>query len=285
MRPGDRLDSIGTARTSPLDGAARAYRAAYGDPGAQTGFDDVPRRPRRVRPRLGMDLRTAVSAGLAVLILAVGVLLLDPGRAEQVPLGEVRSLPRASQDAGVDEQDAVAAGEDGSPPAGRVSESAPAAPGDDQPVPTSSPRPGLVVHVVGEVAEPGLVDLAAGMRVADAIAAAGGPTSTADLAALNLAREIADGEQIYVPAPGEEVPVASGADPGSSAEAGRPALVNVNTADAGALEGLPGVGPVLAARIVGHREDHGPFASVDELVEVSGIGDAVLEGLRDLATT
>ena len=135
---------------------------------------------------------------------------------------------------------------------------------------------GVVVDVVGAVAAPGVVRLAQGSRVVDAIAAAGGTTADAQVSALNLARVVVDGEQIAVPRPGEQ-PAAAG----SSAPVGGNDLVDLNTADAAALDALPGIGPVLAERIVSHRED-GPFTTVDELADVAGIGPTLLERLRDL---
>ena len=138
----------------------------------------------------------------------------------------------------------------------------------------------VVVQVVGQVAHPGVVTLAEGSRVSDALALAGGALPTADVQALNLARVLADGEQVVVPKPGEPVPqAAAAAAPGSAASASG-GVVNLNQADAAALDGLPGVGPVLAARIIDWRTQHGRFTSVDELGEVSGIGDKLLEQIR-----
>lgn len=147
------------------------------------------------------------------------------------------------------------------------------------------PEPELIVHVAGQVQRPGIVRLVPGDRVVDAIAGAGGASPEADLAAVNLARPVIDGEQVYVPAPGELPPApASGAGPasGSGSGAGPAAtVIDLNTADAATLDGLPGVGPVLAERIVDWRTEHGRFTSVEELAEVSGIGDKVLSQLRD----
>jgi competence protein ComEA len=147
------------------------------------------------------------------------------------------------------------------------------------------------VHVVGQVNRPGLVRLPAGSRVADAIEAAGGARRGADLAALNLARLVVDGEQVHVPKPGEApaaggtgVPgAAGGVSAGGAGGAGGP-LVSLNTADVAALDTLPGVGPVLAQRIVDWRTEHGRFTSVDELGEVSGIGDKLMSQLRPKVT-
>jgi len=144
----------------------------------------------------------------------------------------------------------------------------------------------LMVHVVGQVRHPGVARLPPGARVLDAVQAAGGATSSADLNHLNLARPVADGEQIVVPKPGESVPGggapgAGGAGAGSAGQGSTSAgsaggLVDLNTADASALDSLPGVGPVLAQRILDWRTQHGRFSSVDELGEVSGIGDKLL---------
>ena len=142
----------------------------------------------------------------------------------------------------------------------------------------------LVVHVVGQVLRPGLVRLRPGARVADAIAAAGGARSGADLTALNLARPVVDGEQVHVPKPGEvpTVPPVAASSPAGDVGvgSGAAAVVDLNTADAAALDTLPGVGPVLAQRIIDWRTEHGRFSSVDELGEVSGIGDKLMSQLR-----
>ena len=144
----------------------------------------------------------------------------------------------------------------------------------------------VVVHVVGQVRRPGVVVLALGGRVGDALAKAGGPLPTADLGALNLARALVDGEQVRVPKPGEALqPPAP--DPSGGAAAGAPGTsgpVNLNTATAAVLEELPGVGPVLAQRIVDWRTEHGRFTSVDELAEVSGIGEKMFAQLQGKVT-
>jgi len=140
----------------------------------------------------------------------------------------------------------------------------------------------LVVHVAGSVAAPGVHELAAGARVVDAIEAAGGLTAEADGARVNLAAPLVDGARVYVPAVGEEPPpVAVGGEPGP-AGAAPTGPVNLNTADAAALEALPGVGPATAAAILEHRTKVGAFTSVEQLLDVPGIGEAKLEALRDL---
>lgn len=131
-------------------------------------------------------------------------------------------------------------------------------------------REPVVVHVAGAVAEPGMVEVPAGARVADAIEAAGGADPGIDLAGVNLARVVADGEQIVVAD-------ADAGDPAAAAD-GR---VDVNRADADALEDVPGIGPVTAERLISHRRDHGPFTSDADLLAVPGIGEATLEQLRE----
>lgn len=137
----------------------------------------------------------------------------------------------------------------------------------------------VVVHVAGAVAGPGVQRLAAGSRVIDAVDAAGGLAADADPSRLNLAAELVDGQQVYVVRVGEVAPaVAAG---GAGPDGGPEPLVDLNTASAADLEELPGVGPATAAAIVDHREQHGPFTSVDSLLDVRGIGDAKLAELRD----
>jgi competence protein ComEA len=145
----------------------------------------------------------------------------------------------------------------------------------------------LVVHVVGQVRRPGVVLLRPGARVRDAVARAGGALSGADLAAVNLARVVVDGEQVRVPRPGEVVSApdaASSGAPGAGAPGSAGGLVNLNTASESALEELPGVGPVLAQRIIDWRTEHGRFTSVDELAEVSGIGEKMFAQLQGKVT-
>jgi competence protein ComEA len=128
----------------------------------------------------------------------------------------------------------------------------------------------LTVHVSGAVAAPGLVRLPAGSRVADAIAAAGGALPDAALGSVNLAAPLADAQHVSVPGAS-----GAGAPPGET-------RVSVNTASPEDLEALPGVGPVLAQRIVEHRDRHGPYRVLEDLLDVAGIGEAKLAVLRDV---
>lgn len=141
----------------------------------------------------------------------------------------------------------------------------------------------LLVHVLGAVVKPGLVELAAGARVVDAVAAAGGFTAEADPAGVNLARPVVDGEQLVVFAVGQVPAPAAAPAPGAPVTdaVGADGIVHLNTADVAALDTLPRIGPALAQRIIDWREANGPFTSVDQLLEVAGIGDAVFGGLAD----
>lgn len=144
--------------------------------------------------------------------------------------------------------------------------------GTPAPAGSSGATPGtVVVHIVGAVAAPGVVRLAAGSRLLDAVAAAGGSSPEADLSAVNLARLLVDGEQVEIPVLGRPTPSGSVAEPATG-----DGLLDLNDASLGELDELPGVGPVIAQRIIDRR----PFTSVDELDEVSGIGPALLERLR-----
>jgi competence protein ComEA len=156
-----------------------------------------------------------------------------------------------------------------------------AAPVAARPTPTPAT---LFVHVAGWVRRPGVYELREGDRVIDAIDRAGGPKKGADLGGLNLAALLVDAQQVLVPRSAPVVPpggtVPTGEVPGTSGTS----LVNVNVASAEELETLPGIGEVLAATIIEYREQNGPFASVDQLIEVSGIGEVTLEEIRELVT-
>ena len=148
-------------------------------------------------------------------------------------------------------------------------------------VTTTTVPPGpVVVHVAGAVGAPGVQRLPAGARVIDAVDAAGGLLPDADASRVNLAAELVDGTQVYVPAIGEVAPAAVAGATATGGEGSGP--IDLNIADAVALETLPGVGPATAAAIIDHRERNGPFVSVDGLLEVRGIGEAKLAQLRDL---
>ncbi|HET8796002.1 MAG TPA: helix-hairpin-helix domain-containing protein [Arthrobacter sp.] len=209
-----------------------------------------------------------------------------------------RSAPSARETTGYPGQHAEAQAPGARSPVPSAAELAPAgiqAPATAKP----SPKPArIVVHVAGAVKEPGIVSLDKGSRIHEAISAAGGAAATAQLSAVNLAAQIQDGQQLYVPTRAEASAGPAPAPPGSGAAAGavpgtagsaagteeEAPKVNINTAGAEQLATLPGVGPVLSGRIVDWREKHGSFASVDELDAVSGIGVKMLATLRELVT-
>lgn len=234
--------------------------------GSPTGLPGgPPARSARVRAALG---GVVVLALLGVGAAVVATVATPGGQVVAVPVDDAGSGAGSSTESGA----GSSAGADGGDGAGAEV---------------------VVLHVLGAVADPGIVELPLGSRVVDAIAAAGGPTDDADLAAVNLARVLVDGEQLRLPAVGEVLPGAAGsAGPvggaGSAGAAGSgvsaDGRININTADAAGLEQLPGVGPAIAARIIAWRDENGPFRSVDELTAVSGIGEKTLDGLRDQAT-
>ncbi|GAA1952022.1 hypothetical protein GCM10009689_36430 [Brevibacterium antiquum] len=246
--------------------------------------DEEPVEPRRVRLPILVAL---IVAAIAVLVMAFLVL---------------RPAPQHS----------ATGGQEGPAPGGGATSTETktgASPGQDQAAAdeatsaAQSADPGtVVVHVTGAVNRPSVVSLSAGARVQDAVEKAGGLKEQADAEAINLARVLHDGEQIHIPAHGEE-PEPAGADPGSAASnaaggagtgsegdsaGGAPgsgaaeqgAKVDLNTAGLATLETLPGVGPVTAEAIIAHREEQ-PFTSIDDLLLVQGIGPKTFESLKD----
>lgn len=228
------------------DAAAAAYHAAH-------GATEDPPGPQGVRWRV--DARTATTAVVVIALLAaVAWWGLRP--ADGVGLEAAGAAPSGSPSTA-----APSSGPHSSPAVGPAGASAGA-------------QADLLVHVSGAVEAPGLVSVPAGARVADAVAAAGGMTAEADQGSVNLARPVTDGEQVVVLLVGEPVP-AGGTGGG---------LIDVNRADAAQLEELPGVGPVLAQRIVADREANGPFVALEDLERVPGVGPAILGGLDGVAT-
>lgn len=218
--------------------------------------DLVPQSLRGARVDPGRRGATALAlvAAVAAALAAVGVWVERP-RAE--PVG---ALP------------AVAIAEPSASPRSRGSPSVP---------PSEASAGPIVVSVSGKVRRPGLVQVPEGARVADVLAAAGGALPGVDLASLNLARRVSDGEQVAVGVP----PVAADMPGGPSApggKAGPPGKIDLNSASAEQLDALPGVGPVTAARIVEWRNRNGRFARVEQLREIEGIGERRLGQLREL---
>lgn len=148
------------------------------------------------------------------------------------------------------------------------------------PTASASPATVILVDVAGWVRRPGVYEFAEGARVIDAIDAAGGARPGAVLSSLNLAAPLVDGTQVLVLKESQSAPTTE-TGTGTSGAMG---LVNVNSATNAELETLPGIGEVIAQAIVDHRTENGPFTSVEQLVDVSGIGDATLENIRELVT-
>ncbi|MBO9047327.1 ComEA family DNA-binding protein [Curtobacterium flaccumfaciens pv. flaccumfaciens] len=235
--------------------------------------------------RLALSPRAAVALAAVVVVVAVVVVLvgaLVSGGGEGAG-GTGGVVVRGAPTAG-------AASGGPSPSAGASAGAAPSAPGAGR----------VVVHVLGAVRRSGVIELPASSRVGDALERAGGATEDADLDRLNLARVLTDGERLYVPRVGQQEvpealgPVADGAAAGPTAGAGAgggsgtgssggegSAVVDLNTADQTALETLPGIGPGLAGRIIAWRDEHGRFTAVEDLLDVSGIGDVRFAELRD----
>ncbi len=201
-----------------------------------------------------------IYAVLAALVIAVGVRYVLPSRGSGEPAGAKLELAAS-----------------GSPSAPRGAS------------PASSPAGEVVVYVCGAVRSPGLVRLPTGARVADALKRAGGATSGAELAALNLAAKLADGQQIVVPRRGEAAAAGGAAQAGGPAAAGSSsaagpaaagAPVNINTASLEELDSLTGIGPATAQKIIDYRTANGAFKTIDDIKQVPGIGPAKFEAIK-----
>jgi len=200
-------------------------------------------------------VRIGIGAAAVLLLVALGCAVLFSALAPRGASSTVGAGPGVAGDGIVDETAASAT------PGGAV----------------------IFVHILGAVNRPGLYELSDGARAVDAVAAAGGFGENADQSQLNLARFVADGEQIVVPVVGEAPPAQSGAPPpGAPGESG--AKVNINTADAAELETLPRVGPTMSARIIAWRETNGRFTAIEDLMSVTGIGEKTFDGFKDLVT-
>jgi competence protein ComEA len=204
-----------------------------------------------VRARIAQHVRFHPREAAALAVLGVLVLI-------GAGLAYMRARPAA----------AVAA------PSGGVSSSAsPAA---------SAAANTIVVDVAGAVRKPGVYDFAQGARVIDAIRTAGGFLPDAEPQAINLARPLVDGEQVVVPKKGDAAAAGGG---GGAASAQQPGgKVNINSASVSDFENLPGIGPVLAQKIVDYRDQHGPFRSIQDLMKVSGIGQKKFDSLQAYVT-
>ena len=269
--------------------AERLHRRLGAEPDADADDTDADTDPNSLLPRWLPDGSAGGAGGWIAKVRA------DPGRAGAVALAAIaaiavlvaiftlmRDQPAPVRSAKLPPVEAVSSSTRGPSPGA-----------------TTKPDQPVVVSVVGLVHTPGLVTLAPGARIADALKAAGGATDGADTVGLNMARQVDDGEQIVVgiaPVKGQPPvlgssatsgtaapgPPGTGSHPGRPDKPGRPAAVNLNTATVQQLDALPGVGPVTAAAIVAWRDANGKFTTVDQLAEVDGIGPARLEKLRRL---
>lgn len=242
--------------------------------------EEEPVEPRRIRLPVLIALAIATIA-----VLGLAFYVFRPTETEQAPTSQP-AAPGAATGASTGARAEAAA--DGAPTG-------------------SAPTAEVVVHVTGEVENPSVVTLTGGSRVRDAVEAAGGLTPDADAEAVNLARVLADGEQIRIPAVGESPPTPAPTGPAPDSSEGSPPgqgssgsgadgsqgskpgpgqsgpKVDLNTADSATLETLPGVGPVTAEAIIAYREAT-PFTSIDDLLLVKGIGPKTFESLKDRVT-
>jgi competence protein ComEA len=270
------------ARTQPVVGARHAAAGASENlpwmPGDE--FDRrVPAeteppaaRPERVRWNPGR--RGAAALGVAAVAVIAGIgWWFAAARPHALPLTASSSLPAGSSMVP-------------STPSGSPASAAPT-PSDSPVSAAASATPeSIVIDVAGRVMHPGIYRLSPGARVYDALEAAGGPRRGVSTVSLNLAAPLQDGQQIVVGASGVSppvaLPVATPGSSGGSSPSGAP--VDINTSTLEQLETLPGVGPVLGQNILDYRAANGPFTTVDQLAEVSGIGDVRLAELRPLVS-
>jgi len=151
-------------------------------------------------------------------------------------------------------------------------------------VETSSEESRIKVYIAGQVRYPGVVDIPKDSRLYEAVELAGGSLADADLSRVNLALRISDGHMYIIPKIGEELPASLGVESIGVQTQSEDGKININSADKTLLETLPGIGPTRAEGIIEHRERHGSFETIDEIKNVSGIGDKIFEGLKDYVT-
>lgn len=252
---------------SPYRGRMRALRPEPPPDPEPLSWRPAPTVRDRLLRALSLPVALGATAFVAAVVVAIALVAAQP----RDPGDAVETEPRLAQ------ASANSPANDGS-----VADD----PSSATPQGPAASEASVWVHVVGEVIAPGVVELPAGARVEAALTAAGGPTERAVLSGVNLARPVVDGEQIVVPdaallavSPIPTGPTVPGA-PGSPA----PGMVNLNTADRATLESLPGVGPALAQRILDWRAANGAFATIEQLLNVSGIGPKILDRMRDRVT-
>jgi competence protein ComEA len=151
-------------------------------------------------------------------------------------------------------------------------------------VETSGEELYIKVYIAGQVKYPGVIELSEGSRLSEAVELAGGLLEDADLLRINLALRVKDEGMYIIPKIGEDIPAPVGVEHVDAQAQGEEGKININSADKALLETLPGIGPSRAQGIIEHRERHGHFETIDELKDVTGIGDKIFEGLRDFIT-
>lgn len=294
------------ATQSTPDLVARAPGQAAAGPG-QPVAGSVRKRMPRFRIAFGAAVVCVAVLGSGTVVMYLqqpsapidAVQLQNRGRAGPSGLSDSAALSKETGPSQVTgpKKGSASLGDTASP--GQAADLNPAVPNGEMGQDASTSRV-VIVHVAGAVKNPGVVELPQGSRIYAAIDKAGGALPDAALAEINLAEVLADGEQLYVPVAGEEArrppagvqspgtavgagpgagPAGSGAGPGAG-----PGVVNINTATEAELQELPGVGPVLADRIVAWREEHGGFTTVADLDAVSGIGEVLMSSLAGLVT-
>ncbi|MFG3284041.1 helix-hairpin-helix domain-containing protein [Streptomyces sp. NPDC048111] len=268
-------DSVPSDDSAPL--AEPAGRTTWDAPGVRDRLWAAVRErlPVWAQSRIGLAPRSV--AALCVVLVAAGAFAVHhfwAARPQSVRAPEVADGPVVAPS--VRGAGARAGGAGAGPGVGAAT---------PRTVPNTAPSPAglLVVDVGGKVRRPGVYRLPSGSRVADALALAGGVREGTDLTALNRARLLTDGEQVLAGVPGGAAPAVLGVGGGGGGPSGGAAgPVSLNAASAEQLDGLPGVGPVLARHIVDYRTQHGGFRSVDELREVNGIGERKFHDLQAL---
>ena len=257
---------------------------------------------RRLALRYGLRGRVAVAVAVVVLVMVVGAVAVAlAGGLPEGMLGEV-VIARADDEEAADDETNGEDSEDAETADGETDgDSSEAGDGSDDSAEDGAEDDDadagtIVVHVDGAVVSPGVYELPAGSRANDAVEAAGGLLAEADTSGINLAAELSDGEKLYVPAEGEDTSdvvtgttsatgsssSGSGSSSDSDSDSGSDGLININTATEEELCELPGIGEVTAANIVADREANGDFTSIEDIMRVSGIGEAKFAAIEDL---
>lgn len=256
-------DALATAKATPEPGRWGRVASAHPDEEAPLAWESVPTLRERLLKSLNIPTMVGIVVFGVVILITAAIMLRGLTATPEPALAEAQHI---STGTGLVESD-----------------------GTTTPETSADGHETLIfVHIVGEITLPGVLELPEGARVADAIEAAGGTTPLAKLDAINLARILSDGEQVLIPdaeaaETGEQLGLAGLPDAPFEAP-GAGGKINLNTATSEQLQLLHRVGPALAQRIIDWRDTNGRFSSVDELLEVSGIGPKTLDQFRDLVS-